>query len=134
MKGTDVTEAEIEHARQFLKLTGNYSATQRAGIDRDQMAQLLAWYSALRGGNRTPGIWTCRGEDHAEVIPDALDRPDSADAQTQGVGDTAGESLPTAEIPTALYLSAKDQEHLCNQILKAEAGIPTTPGTEQPKP
>jgi len=73
MKGTEVTEVEIEHAREFLRVTNNYRAgSDRVSVSQDQLAKLLAWYGALRGGDRSPGQWVVK------------ERPDTVPAQISG--------------------------------------------------
>lgn len=45
MKGTEVTQGQLDHSRQFMCATNNYVSAYRSA---EQVAQLLAWYGAIR--------------------------------------------------------------------------------------
>ena len=63
MKGTDVTDAQLAHAQDFLrsaaggKFDPEFMETQKyVTVDKEDIIRLLAWYGAIRakGGRETP--------------------------------------------------------------------------------
>lgn len=58
MKGVDVSEAELNHARVFLEhISGVEWAPddKRHVITREKMIRIVAWYGAIRAGGKEPG-------------------------------------------------------------------------------
>lgn len=55
MKGTDVTEAQLAAADDFLTRAGQPKSVPRAIVKREQLVQLLAWYGAIRAKGKAPG-------------------------------------------------------------------------------
>jgi hypothetical protein len=63
MKGTDVTDAQLAHAQEFLrsaaggKFDPEFMESQKyVTVDKEDIIRLLAWYGAIRakGGRETP--------------------------------------------------------------------------------
>ena len=48
MKGTDVTQAQMEHADAFLRAVRKDIGTGQVWLRRDDLVRLLAWYAAIR--------------------------------------------------------------------------------------
>ena len=69
MKGTDVSPAEIENAKTFLKMVSKIDwpeDDQQVRITRAELVRLVAWYGAIRGKNAPPGelVHTKSGENN----------------------------------------------------------------------
>ena len=61
MKGTDLSEEQIESAREFLrKVSVSGLVAEVITLDVDDLARVVAWYGALceaRGGKHGSGKW-----------------------------------------------------------------------------
>jgi hypothetical protein len=59
VKGTDVTEAQLAHALEFLKQTGPVpdDLNELRAVRIGELVRLLAWYGAIRAksGQLVPG-------------------------------------------------------------------------------
>jgi hypothetical protein len=58
MKSTDVTEAQMVQARQFLRRVTNGWVNGESRLDFEVMARILAWYGEIRhkGGEIPSGL------------------------------------------------------------------------------
>lgn len=54
MTGKEVTPAELEHARSFLRMTQHQEIPPVFEIKLTDLEQLLAWYGAIRAHRAKP--------------------------------------------------------------------------------
>jgi hypothetical protein len=65
MRGTDISNEELEHARAFLEHISKVkwpSDNQRCAISRDQLIRVVAWYGAIRANGDGSGRLYANGE------------------------------------------------------------------------
>lgn len=59
MRGTDLTEAQIAHARQFLECTQNgfseFLDSDRLTMTKHELCRFMAWYEAVRSKSGVKG-------------------------------------------------------------------------------